>query len=69
MPSGAVTVQAAVSEENQKDNKVDLLVVLKAPLASPPPAGVSGEVIGVIVDYLPSPFLFVMRDGEVADAR
>ncbi|HEV2956678.1 MAG TPA: hypothetical protein VGX95_11215 [Xanthobacteraceae bacterium] len=63
------TVQAAVSEENQKDNKVDLLVVLKAPLASPPPAGVTGEVIGVIVDYLPSPFLFVMRDGEVAGAK
>jgi hypothetical protein len=63
------TIQAAIAEDNQKDNKVDLLVVLKAPLASPPPAGVSSEVIGVIVDYLPNPFVFVMRDGEVAGGK
>jgi tetratricopeptide (TPR) repeat protein len=60
------TIQAAVAEENQKDNKVDLLVILKAPLASPPAPGTAGEVIGVIVDYQTKPFLFVMRDGELA---
>jgi hypothetical protein len=63
------TIQAAIAEDNQKDNKVDVLVVLKAPLASPPPPGVSGEVIGVIVDYLPKPFVFVMRDGELAGGK
>ena len=63
------TIQAAIAEDNQKDNKVDLLVVLKAPLASPPPPGATTEVIGVIVDYLANPFMFVMRDGEVADAK
>jgi tetratricopeptide (TPR) repeat protein len=63
------TIQAAIAEDKQKDNKADLLVVLKAPLASPPPAGVTGEVIGVIVDYLPNPFLFVIRDGELAGAK
>jgi len=60
------TIQAAIAEENRKDNNVDLLVVLKAALASPPPPGTMSEVIGVIVDYQANPFLFVMRDGEVA---
>jgi tetratricopeptide (TPR) repeat protein len=63
------TIQAAIAEENKNDNKVDLLVVLKAPLASPPPPGTTSEVIGVIVDYQAKPFLFVMRDGEVAGAN
>jgi hypothetical protein len=63
------TIQAAIAEENQKGNKADLLVVLKAPLASPPAPGTASDVIGVIVDYQPNPFLFVMRDGEVAGAK
>jgi hypothetical protein len=63
------TIRAAIAEENQKDNKVDLLVVLKAPLASPPAPGTTTEMIGVIVDYQPNPSLFVMRDGELADAK
>jgi hypothetical protein len=63
------TIRAGIAEENQKDNKADVLVVLKAPLASPPSPGTPSEVIGVIVDYQPNPFLFVMRDGEVAAAK
>jgi len=63
------TIQAAIAEDSQKDNKVDLLVVLKTPLANPPPPGTIGDVIGVIVDYQAKPFLFVMRDGEVAGAN
>jgi hypothetical protein len=63
------TTRAAIAEENQKDNKADLLVVLKAPLATAPSPGTTSEVIGVIVDYQPNPFLFVMRDGEVAGAK
>lgn len=60
------TIQAAIAEENRKGNKVDLLVVLKTTLASPPLPGATSEVIGLIVDYQANPFLFVMRDGEVA---
>jgi tetratricopeptide (TPR) repeat protein len=63
------TIQAAITKENQKDNKADLLVVLKAPLANPPPPGTTTQVIGVIVDYQANPFLFVMRDGEVPGAK
>jgi hypothetical protein len=43
--------------------------VVKAPMTSPPPAGASLDVTGLIVDYLPSPFTFIMRDGEVAPAK
>jgi hypothetical protein len=63
------TIQAAITDDNQKDNKVDLLVVVKAPMPSPPPAGATAEVTGVIVDYLSSPFLFIMRDGELGAAK
>jgi len=63
------TIQAAIAEDNQRDNKIDLLVTLKTPLASPPPAGTSADIVGSIVDYVPSPFMFVMRDGEVAEAK
>jgi hypothetical protein len=63
------TIQAAITDDNQRDNKVDLMVVVKAPMTSPPPAGASLDVTGLIVDYLPSPFTFIMRDGEVAPAK
>ncbi len=63
------TIEAAVSEENQKDNKTDMTVTLKAPMASPPAAGTSAYVVGVLVDYVPRPFMFIMRDGEVAAAK
>jgi hypothetical protein len=63
------TIQAAITDDNQRDNKVDLVVVVKSPMASPPPAGATVDVVGVIVDYLPSPFMFIMRDGELAAAK
>jgi hypothetical protein len=63
------TIQAAITEDNQRDGKADLLVVVKSPLASPPPAGATIDVTGLIVDYLTSPFTFVMRDGDVSAAK
>jgi hypothetical protein len=63
------TIQAAITDDNQRDNKADLMIVVKAPMTSPPPAGASLDVTGLIVDYLPSPFTFIMRDGEVAPAK
>jgi hypothetical protein len=63
------TIHAAIAEDNQRDNKVDLLVVTKTPLASPPPAGATIDIVGLLVDYLSSPFLFIMRDGELAAGK
>jgi hypothetical protein len=60
------TIQAAITEDNRKDDKVDLVVVVKSPMASPPLAGATIAVSGQIVDYLPRPFAFIMRDGEVS---
>jgi tetratricopeptide (TPR) repeat protein len=63
------TIQAAITDDNQRDNKVDLVVVAKSPMASPPAAGAMVDAVGVIVDYMASPFAFIMRDGEVAAAK
>jgi len=41
-------------------------VTLKQPMATPPAAGAAIAIIGVISDYVPSPFMFIMKDGEVA---
>jgi len=65
----ADTIQAAITEENRKDDRVDVLVVMKAPVTSPPAAGATVDVVGLMVDYLPSPFAFIMRDGELAAAK
>ncbi len=60
------TLLGAISEENQAANKADLQVTMKQPMAAPPAAGASIAVIGVISDYVPSPFMFIMKDGETA---
>ena len=60
------TLLGAITDENQAANKADLQVTMKQPMATPPAAGASIAIIGVISDYVPSPFMFVMKDGEVA---
>jgi tetratricopeptide (TPR) repeat protein len=59
------TIQAAISEDNQNNNKADLMVVLKTPPASPPSPGAQAKIIGTIVDYQMNPVVFIMRDGEL----
>jgi hypothetical protein len=61
------TIQAAISEDNQNNNKADLLVVLKTPPASPLAPGAMAQIIGSIVDYQMNPVVFIMRDGELAN--
>ena len=60
------TIQAAISEDSQKNNKADLMVVLKTPPATPPSPGSTAQIIGSIVDYQMNPVVFIMRDGELA---
>jgi hypothetical protein len=60
------TLLGAITEENQAANKADIQVTMKQPMAAPPAAGAAIAVIGVIRDYTPSPFMFIMKDGEVA---
>ena len=60
------TIQAAIAEDNQNNNKADLMVVLKTPPATPPAPGAMAQIIGTLVDYQMNPVVFIMRDGELA---
>ncbi len=62
------SIQAAITEENQKANQADLQVTMEQPLAQPPAAGAQITIIGVIADYTPSPFAFIMKEGELKAA-
>jgi hypothetical protein len=58
-------IEAAFTEDNQKDNKADLHIVMEKPMTKPPAAGTMTDVIGTISSYTPSPFMFTMTAGEL----
>jgi tetratricopeptide (TPR) repeat protein len=59
------TIQAAITDENRLANKADLQVTMTKPMLRPPAAGAMIDIIGVITEYVPSPFTFIMKEGEV----
>lgn len=59
------TLDVAVSDENQAANKSDMKVQMEKPMTKPPAVGSTTNVIGVITDYVPQPFTFVMTKGEL----
>ncbi|HLY99272.1 MAG TPA: hypothetical protein VKT33_09430 [Candidatus Angelobacter sp.] len=59
------SLDAAVSDDNQKANKADMRIQMAKALVKPPAAGSTTDIIGVIADYQPSPFLFIMKQGEL----
>ncbi|HKD80756.1 MAG TPA: hypothetical protein VKH81_13745 [Candidatus Angelobacter sp.] len=63
------TIEAAITEENQSANKADLRVAMAEPLEKPPVPGTMIDIIGVITDYVPKPFIFLMREGELLGGR
>ena len=63
------SIQAAITEDNQNSNVADLKVTMDKPMTKPPAAGSSIEIIGVLSDYTPSPFMFVMTQGELPAAK
>jgi tetratricopeptide (TPR) repeat protein len=62
------TIQAAITDENQQVNKADLQITLTRPMLHPPAAGAMVDIVGVVTDYVPTPFTFIMKDAEVAKA-
>jgi hypothetical protein len=58
------TMDAALTEDNQAANKADLHVVFEKPVLKPPAPGAMTDIIGVIQDYTPDPFMFAMEKGE-----
>jgi hypothetical protein len=67
--AASASLDVAVSEDNIASRTADMRVTLAKPPAALPAAGTSIYVIGVISDYVPKPFLFVMKDAEIAPAK
>jgi hypothetical protein len=65
------TLEVAVSEDNQSANppKVDMKVAMEKPLTRPPAPGAGIDIIGVISEYTPDPFMFTMTKGELPVAK
>ena len=63
------TIQAAITEDNQQGNKADLKITMEKPLTKPPAPASTIEIIGVLSDYTPNPFMFIMTQGELPAAK
>ena len=63
------TLEVAVSEDNQAANKTDMKVTMDKPMTKPPAANATVDIIGVISEYTPDPFMFTMTKGELPGAK
>jgi tetratricopeptide (TPR) repeat protein len=63
------TMDLAVSEDNVAASKVDMHVVMEKPMTKPPAVGSTIDIIGVISEYVPDPFMFTMTKGELPAAK
>jgi tetratricopeptide (TPR) repeat protein len=61
----ASVIHAALDEDNQQNNRADLLVNMETPLPNPPAAGAMIDIVGVITSYTLEPFAFIMDKGEL----
>jgi hypothetical protein len=59
------SLDVSLTDESQAANKADLHVVFEKPLARPPEVNSMIDVIGVLADYQPEPFMFTMEKGEL----
>jgi tetratricopeptide (TPR) repeat protein len=59
------TMDVAISEDNQAANKADTHVTMDKPMTKPPAVGANTDIIGVISEYTPDPFMFTMTKGEL----
>jgi tetratricopeptide (TPR) repeat protein len=65
----ASSLEVALSEDNQTANKTDMKVAMEKPMTKPPAPGATIDVIGVISEYTPDPFMFTMTKGELPVAK
>jgi hypothetical protein len=61
----ASSLDVALSDDNQAANKADMHVAMEKPMVKPPAAGATIDIIGVISEYTPDPFMFTMTKGEL----
>lgn len=65
----ASSLEVALSEDNQAANKTDMKVSMENPMTKPPAPGATVDIIGVISEYAPDPFMFTMTKGELPVAK
>jgi hypothetical protein len=63
------TLEVAISDDNMAANKADMRVAMEKPMTKVPAPGTSMDIIGVISDYTPDPFMFTMTKGELPVAK
>lgn len=59
-------IEAAITDESQAANVVDLVVMMARPLDPLPAVGAGISMVGVLSDYRAKPFTFLMTQGELA---
>ena len=59
-------IDAAITDEAQAANTVDLVVTMARPLGPLPAVGAKIAVVGTLSDYRAQPFAFLMTRGELA---
>lgn len=65
----ANTLEVAVSDENQAAGKADMKVQMEKPMTKLPAVNSTTDIIGVISDYTPDPFMFTMTKAELPAAK
>ncbi|MGB9119320.1 MAG: tetratricopeptide repeat protein [Candidatus Angelobacter sp.] len=65
----ASTLDVAVSDDNQAANRADMRVTMEKPMTKPPAVGTMTDIIGVISEYTPDPFMFTMTKGSLPAAK
>ena len=63
------TMDVAISDDNQAANKADMRVTMDKPMTKQLAPGAMTDVIGVISEYAPDPFMFTMTKGELPAAK
>jgi tetratricopeptide (TPR) repeat protein len=59
------SIDAAITEDNQAAGKADVHIVMEKPMAKAATVGATIDVIGVISEFTPNPFMFTMSHGEL----
>ena len=59
-------IEAAITDEAQAANVADLHITMSRPLAPLPAVGAKIAIVGMLSDYRPQPFRFLMTQAELA---
>lgn len=59
------SIDAAITDDNKAADKADVHVVMDKPMLHPPAKGSTTDIIGVLTNYTPDPFMFTMEKGQL----